>query len=246
VATADFYIAKNDALPTISATLENADSTIVDLTGGTVRLLVTNADTGVTTTVSGTNGGATGIVTATFPASTAGMFRCKWLVTFGGTSTESFPNNDYFLVQVYDGPVGQILTSRADYQSVRDYLGVTDDDLPDSAIESSGFLPAAEAFILNRLALQTGVPTLTQIMATTSPAVASDKAFLKAAVVYRIAYHFAVGETSAVDTSVTVGPITKDLGGIGASWKDAREESLRDCDQALGSLTGFKRWRVLV
>jgi hypothetical protein len=246
VATADFYIAKNDALPTISATLENADSTIVDLTGGTVQLLATNADTGVTTTVSGTNGGATGVVTATFPASTAGFFRCKWLVTFGGTSTESFPNNDYFLVQVYDGPVGQILTSRADYQSVRDYLGVTAIDLPDSAIESSGFLPAAEAFILNRLALQTGVPTLTQIMARTSPAVAADKAFLKAAVVYRIAYHFAVGETSAVDTAVSVGPINKDLGGIGAQWVNQREEALKDCDQSLGSITGFKRWRVLV
>jgi hypothetical protein len=69
-------------------------------------------------------------------------------------------------------------------------------------------------------------------------------------VVYRIAYLFAVGETSAVDTSVTksAGPYstTRDLGGIGAQWVNQREEALKDCDQALCSITGWRRWRVLV
>jgi hypothetical protein len=217
----------------------------VDLTGGTVRLLATNADTGVTTTVSGTNGGVTGVVTATFPATTAGMFRCKWLVTFGGTSTESFPNNDYFLVQVYAGPVGQILTSRADYDSVISTLGVTINDFSYTDIESIGFLQSAEAKILDTLAVQSGVPTLTQIMAGTSPATARDKTHLKAAVVYQLAYLFGPGETNSVDTSQTIGNVTKDLGGIGDQWKSQMEEYQIQCDYHIGKITGFKRWRVL-
>lgn len=247
MANADFYISKNDAYPVISGTLKNADGSIADLTGGTYQLLVTNADTGTVTTVSASLVGVAtaGTLSATLPSTTPGFYRCKWLVTFGGNLPESFPDNDYMLVQIYDGPPGQILTSRADYQAVRDYLGVTSDDLPDSSIEGVGFLQASEAFITSRLAAQTGVPSLTQIMATTSPATAADKTFLKAAVVYRIAYLFAVGETSQVDTAVSIGPVNKDLGGIGAQWKDAREESLKDCDQALGSITGFTRWRTL-
>ncbi|MBA3829888.1 MAG: hypothetical protein H0X33_13190 [Taibaiella sp.] len=250
MAIADYYISKNDTLPVISATLENADGSIVDLTGGTYQFLITNADTGATVIRTATlNGlGTLGNLQYQWVAADTtvpGLYRCKWVVTFGGSAPMSFPNNDYILVQVYAGPPGQILTSRADYDAVRDYLGVTVNDLSDSAIEGSGFLPMSEAFIISKLAVQTNCPTVVQIMAGTTPATSYDKTFLKAAIIYRIAYHFAIGETSAVDTAISVGSVTKDLGGIGAQWVNQREEALKDCDQALGSITGFKRWRTL-
>jgi hypothetical protein len=142
-----------------------------------------------------------------------------------------------------------ILKDPADLEGVRNYLGVTDKDLSNDEIQSTGFLEAAEAVIIKALQAQGGydttVPSIAKILATTSPAVAADLTFLKAAVIYRIAYLFAVGATNAVDTSISVGPITKDLGGIGAQWQSQREEALKECDQALGSITGFKRWRTL-
>jgi hypothetical protein len=144
-----------------------------------------------------------------------------------------------------------ILIDPADLEDVRSYLGVTTKDLSNPEIQSTGFLESAEAFITQRLNAQPGlgvsVPTVAQIITTppTSPAVAADLTFLKSAVIYRVAYLFANSEVNAVDTSITIGPLTKDLGGIGAQWKDQREEFLKDCDQALGGITGFKRWRTL-
>jgi len=245
---ADFTIGYGDKLPALVVTPTRADNSVVDVAGQSAKFhldgVAHDADIVLDSGVSK--------LSYTFPGDdAAGYHNGYFVVAFGGdaANTERFPNNGEILIQVFDTLPGQILTNKTDYQSVRDYLGITSNDLPDGAIESAGFLPVAEAFIIARLAAQSGynttVPTVTQIMASTTPATAADKTFLKAAVVYRIAYHFAVGETSAVDTSVSVGPITKDLGGIGTQWKDQREEALKDCDQALGSITGFKRWRTL-
>lgn len=252
----DFYIGLGDKLPWLVVTPQTDAGSNVVPSGG-ISATIAPVDTKVTTNAPGTAELFTdtdNVVKLRYKwtgaeTATAGRYHLQFKDAYGNNDPESFPNNTLILFEVFDQLPGQILTNRADYQAVRDYLGVSDDDLPDGAIESSGFLPVAEAFIVSKLVAQPGynstMPTVTQIMAGDTPATPADKAFLKAAVVYQIAYRFAVGETSAVDTSVSVGPITKDLGGIGTQWKDQREEALKDCDQALGSITGFKRWRTL-
>lgn len=141
-----------------------------------------------------------------------------------------------------------IFIDPADLNSIRDYLGITTTDLTDPAIQGA-FLEDAEAFITSRLNAQSGlgvsVPTVAQILAHTGPAVPADLVFLKAAVKSRVGYLFASSEVNSVDVSRTVGPVTKDLGGIGQTWMQQREQFLIDCDQALGSITGFRRWRTL-
>jgi hypothetical protein len=142
-----------------------------------------------------------------------------------------------------------ILIDPADFDSIISSLGVTIKDFSYADIQSKGFLEAAEGKVIKVLQAQSGygttVPTVTQIMAGTSPAVAADKTFLQAAVIYRVAFLFGPGETNSVDTSISVGSVTKDLGGIGAQWKPQMEEYLALCDQAIGDITGFKRWRTL-
>jgi hypothetical protein len=142
-----------------------------------------------------------------------------------------------------------ILIDPADFDSIISSLGVTIKDFSYADIQSKGFLEAAEGFITKRINAQAGVgvsvPTVAQIMAGTSPAVAADKTFLQAAVIYRVAFLFGPGETNSVDTSISTGENTKDLGGIGAQWKPQMDEYLALCDQAIGDITGFKRWRTL-
>jgi hypothetical protein len=142
-----------------------------------------------------------------------------------------------------------ILNDPADFDSIISSLGVTIKDFSYADIQGKGFLEAAEGKVIKALQTQSGygttVPTVAQIMAGTSPAVAADKTFLQAAVIYRVAFLFGPGETNSVDTSISTGENTKDLGGIGAQWKPQMDEYLALCDQAIGDITGFKRWRTL-
>jgi hypothetical protein len=144
-----------------------------------------------------------------------------------------------------------ILTSPADFDSIISSLGVTIQDFSYADIQSKGFLEVAEAFITKRINAQAGVgvsvPTVAQIMANppTSPAVLADKTFLQAAVIYRVAQLFGPGETNSVDVSKSTGENRKDLGGLGETWVKQMDKYEAFCDQALGDITGFKRWRTL-
>jgi hypothetical protein len=142
-----------------------------------------------------------------------------------------------------------ILTEPTEFDSVVSILGVTLNDFSYADIQSIGFLEQAENKVIKVLETQSGygttVPTIGEIMAGTSLATPADKINLQSAVIYRIAFLFGPGETAAVDTAQTIGPVSKDLGGIGQSWKDQMQEYLALCDQAIGDITGFKRWRTL-
>ena len=140
-----------------------------------------------------------------------------------------------------------ILTSAADYDQVRTYIGITSADLSDDALVGEAFLGKAETFITDEIARQSAnsVPGVAAILATTPPAVAKDKTYLKSAVICYIAHMFAVGMTSAVNTAVNDGSQGIDLGGIGSQWRDMRRVALEDCNSSLRSITNWKRWRKL-
>lgn len=149
--------------------------------------------------------------------------------------------------------MGAILESTTDFDMVRSFegvgLGADSSEFPDISIASDGLLNAAELLITARVdakAAVNGSPTVAQILAGTSPAVDADKGFLRAAVIYRVAYLFNVGgETNAVNTSETVGPQTEDLGGVGAQWQSQAERALEICDQMLTFITNWKVYRQL-
>ncbi len=143
-----------------------------------------------------------------------------------------------------------ILTLQTDLDSVRSYIGVTPIDFSDTDTQSLGFLPVAEDFITSRVNAQSGlgvsVPTVAQMLATTGPAVAADKDYLKAAVVYRIGYLFMVSESNVIASNVVISnAVTMGATEAGKDWKSQAREALAMCDQALGSITGYKRWRSL-
>ena len=145
-------------------------------------------------------------------------------------------------------PMPVILTDPADWQAVRSYTGETAFALTDADIQSLAYLPAAEAFITQRLNAQTGigvsVPTVAQTIAGTSPAVAADVTFLKNAVIYRIAYLYAIRKAVQSNSTVTAGPVTFGQG-ESKDWKGIADTALVQADLSLGSITGFKRWRTL-
>src|SRR5882724_3940965 len=142
-----------------------------------------------------------------------------------------------------------ILTEDVDYLGIQTYLGCdlgTDSsDFPYSAIITRPMLGEAETYITSKITAQitagNTVPTVIQILATTSPAVAADIVWLKDAVSYYVAALFCNAATNAINTSVTDGDHTVDRGGIGAQWVVQKMEAYKDCDLALKKITGYKR-----
>lgn len=140
--------------------------------------------------------------------------------------------------------MGVILTTfPADGDAVRAVLGVEAKNFSDTQIQTDGYLGAAEAYITRKVTAQSGngVPSVTTIMASSS----DNKTFLRAAVIYYLAYQFANAETNAVDTSGAVGPVQKSLGGIGAQWKEQGVNYLKLSTLYLRKLTGWKHYRTL-
>jgi hypothetical protein len=137
--------------------------------------------------------------------------------------------------------MADILKDPTDLAGIRIILGsITENDLSDTAIQN-GFLEDAEAKIKKVLAAQANVASIDEIIAAND----LDLVRLKAAVRYRVAYLFASSETNAVDVSQSIGPVQKDLGGLGETWIKQQEEFLKQVDSNLGDITGFKRWRTL-
>lgn len=132
-------------------------------------------------------------------------------------------------------------------------MGVDKRTLTDDAIQSLAFLQFAELMIsrvVNDMAAAVaGVPTATQIMNTPSPlppAAATDVIALKAAVVYYIGWMFTPSEPNAVNTSVTLGEQTVDLGGIGTQWIQQGERNIDMTRQALQLITAWPKSRPTV
>lgn len=147
-----------------------------------------------------------------------------------------------------------LLLDTVDFDQVRAYiglqLGANTGELKDLTARGDAFAGQAELQLMDmiekkRVLLPT-IPTFTQIVLNQSPAVTRDFTFLKNAATYYIAYLYAVGITSNVNTAVQVGEQQVDLGGIGAQWILMRDKALQDADNALKKLTNWSQWRKIV
>jgi hypothetical protein len=102
-----FNIKRNDRSPAFTATLEDADG-YIDLTGCTVKLVMSLAMTGSTptpkvnaaATVTDTLGGAVSYSWGATDTDTAGLYVAEWEVTFAGGIKRTFPENDYLYVNI--------------------------------------------------------------------------------------------------------------------------------------------------
>lgn len=106
----DFYIKAGDNASIIAATLTDDAGDAVDIEGASVRFHMApiSGATAPVVDAAATNlqSGATayiGNVSYTWAANdtqTAGLYLAEWEVVFAGGSTQTYPNADYFLVQI--------------------------------------------------------------------------------------------------------------------------------------------------
>ncbi len=102
-----FNIKKGDRSPGYSVTLEAPAGTPVDLTGTSVKFIMT-LDDGVTTTpkidaVATIDDEEAGEVTYSWGATdtnTAGLYRAEWEVTFAGSIKRTFPADGFLYINV--------------------------------------------------------------------------------------------------------------------------------------------------
>lgn len=107
-----FTIKKGDTLPDIQASLTSGVSagsqSPVDLTSATSIILVLKNVTGGSalrktgSTVGAPTNGVVKYIWQAGDTSTAGTFNAEWEITFAAGRIQSFPNNSYFTVIVFD------------------------------------------------------------------------------------------------------------------------------------------------
>lgn len=108
---ADFYIKQGDLLPIMTATLADAHSDPVDLTGATVTLRMSNRATGENKISSGScvvvdaTAGAVSYAWVSGDTDTAADYDAEFRATFLGGKRETFPNDTDLLIRVVP-PVG--------------------------------------------------------------------------------------------------------------------------------------------
>ncbi|NWJ46470.1 MAG: hypothetical protein HXX08_11375 [Chloroflexi bacterium] len=101
----DFTIRKGDTLPILQATLTTASGTAVDLTNATsvsLNMRLAGTTTWLTNAATIVAPATNGVVQAQLTSAntaTAGLYLAKWVVTFAGGNTETFPRR-YFAIEV--------------------------------------------------------------------------------------------------------------------------------------------------
>jgi len=104
--TERFYLKKDDTRPKIRSILKDAAGLVVNVSGATVRFIMTpkTEAAGSTPTVDAVASiitAAEGIVEYTWEAAdtdTVGKYRAEWEVTFSDGGRETFPNSEYIEV----------------------------------------------------------------------------------------------------------------------------------------------------
>jgi hypothetical protein len=95
-------IKRNDTRDAIKATLSNESGT-VDLTGATVRFLMSRRGVNKIDRQSQIQDAAAGIVWATFEigdTDETGLFQAEFEVTFSDGRIETFPNDSFILIDI--------------------------------------------------------------------------------------------------------------------------------------------------
>lgn len=138
--------------------------------------------------------------------------------------------------------MGMILTAAdGDFDAIRALLGGVDKIfLTDPMLDSPAYVGMAELVIVSKINSQiaNGVRTVSQIMLL--PPSDLDFMALKSATVYYAAYLTTPGMTNLVNTSVSVGEQTVDLGGLGQSWVTMGQDLLSLCGYALTLLSNWQ------
>lgn len=101
----DYVIKTGDRGPSITATLTDQAGVAVNLTGATVRFVMTNNETGVVKVAAAATvvTPASGIVRydwASADTDTPGLFDGEFEVTFSGPVVQSFPNNRHLVIWI--------------------------------------------------------------------------------------------------------------------------------------------------
>jgi hypothetical protein len=137
--------------------------------------------------------------------------------------------------------MASIITS-ADCDAIRSRGGAQAQDLSDDDLISHAYVFEVERELYYQISKQAGVASVATIMAKPySP----DAMNLKEAGIALLIAKFYDAATNALNTSVTTGDQNVDRGGIGAQWKDAKEESLKEAFRCLRRITGWQQWRTI-
>lgn len=101
---ADFTIRANDRLPSIAATLKNADGTPIDLTGATVKFQMSTAagsnKVNASATVVSAVAGTVQYDWIALDTDTAGDYVGCWEITFASTKKLTCPNGSNYSITV--------------------------------------------------------------------------------------------------------------------------------------------------
>lgn len=101
-----FNIKQNDRLPSLSATLTTVDGTAVDLTGGTVKLLMRSKGGSVkvnsAAVIVNPTSGAVRYDWGATDTDAVGTYQAEFEFTDGSGKKETFPNDGYLAVVITD------------------------------------------------------------------------------------------------------------------------------------------------
>tara|TARA_R100001463_G_scaffold130980_1_gene190742 strand:+ start:651 stop:974 length:324 start_codon:yes stop_codon:yes gene_type:complete len=102
-----FKIKQNDTSPIIQATLKDANSAAVDLTGASVRFHMikyrgTSTKVAAAAAIVDDDAGTVKYVWQSGDTDTVGSFKAEFQVTFSDGTVETFPNTDYIQIDVID------------------------------------------------------------------------------------------------------------------------------------------------
>lgn len=100
-----FVIKKSDRAPAITATLGDSSGVVVDLTGTSVKFIMTLAGAAVpkvnaAATIVSATGGQVSYSWGASDTDTAGLYRGEWEVTFAGGVKQTFPPDDFVYVLI--------------------------------------------------------------------------------------------------------------------------------------------------